>query len=277
MFYLCSTKFGRNTLTLKKSEMVNNKKLSVLLGLRDKVEKSFGNMLDDMFVKFKNKQGLFKGSRKTYTPIDGYADEPQKRGYELVASTVSEQLNWFKEHTIDYFNVVMAIEKTNASGVTAPLIVNGVNWGDFSTLELLRLKSILDGKFKAMIGEIPIRKETTIWKTSTDDNYANRDVFESPLEEGYAKTTLKEAYILTDPHATGTSTRQPIVEHKSTTVNIGQYTSQDFSGEYTNRQRAELAIKFDKLYKAVIEALETANNIESVESDLGTKVLNYFF
>lgn len=38
-----------------------SKKLSVLLGLRDKVEKNFVNMLSDMITKFSSKQSLFKG------------------------------------------------------------------------------------------------------------------------------------------------------------------------------------------------------------------------
>lgn len=251
------------------------KKLSVLLGLRDKVEKSFANMLDDMFQKFKNKQGLFRGYRRTYTAIDGYADEPTKRGYELVASTVGEQLDWFKQHSKDYFKVVLSIEKTNSQAVVADLVVNGENWGSYSTLELLRLKSILDSKFRAMLQELPIRKETVLWTKSKDENYINREIFESPLERGFSKTTLKESYILPDPHAD--HKRQPMIAEKSMQVNIGEYTSQEFSGEMSNRERAELAVKYDVLYKAIIEALETANNIEVKESDLGDKVLNYFF
>lgn len=254
---------------------MSTKKLSVLLGLRDKVEKSFSNMLDDMFQKFKNKQGLFKGYRRTYTAIDGYADEPTKRGYELVASTVSEQLAWFKQHSKDYFKVVLTIEKTNAHGVFADLVVDGENWGNYSTLELLRLKSILDSKFRAILQELPIRKETILWSKSEDDNYINRAIFESPLEKGFSKTTLKESYILPDPHPD--QKRQPMVAEKSTQVNIGEYTSQEFSGELSNRERAELLVKYDKLYTAVIEALETANNVEEKESNLGDKVLDYFF
>ncbi len=251
------------------------KKLSVLLGLRDKVEKTFGNMLDDMLQKFKNKQSLFRGYRRTYTAIDGYADEPTKRGYELVSSTVKEQLDWFKQHSKDYFKIVLSIEKTNAESVKADLIVAGENWGTYTTLELLRLKSILDSKFRAMLQELPIRKETVLWTKSNDDNYINRNIFESPLERGFSKTTLKESYILPDPHAD--LKRQPMIAEKSTQVNIGEYTSQEFSGELSNRERAELAVKYDVLYKALIEALETANNIEVKESDLGDKVLNYFF
>ncbi len=250
-------------------------KLSVLLGLRDRVEKTFGNMLDDMLGKFKNKQTLFKGFQKTYQAFDGYADEATKRGYQNVSSTVDEQLGWFRENTKDYFDVVFGIEKTNSSGVYADLVVDGEVWGNYSTLELLRLKSVLDGKLRGMVQEIPVRSDTTLWSPSKDDNHTNRDIFASPLEEGNSKTTIKESYILVDPHAN--ETRQPIVGEKSTQVNIGKYTAQEFSGEFSLRERAELMVKYDKLYKAVIEALENANNIESQTSDLGDKFLGYMF
>ena len=128
------------------------RRLSVLLGLRDKVETNFKNMVDDMFKKFKNNQGLFIGQRNTYQPLEGYADEPSKRGFTNVQSTVDEQLQWMKENTKDFMDVVFSIEKTNASGkVKAKLVVEGQEWGEYTSLELLRLKTTLDNsKFKEL-------------------------------------------------------------------------------------------------------------------------------
>lgn len=252
------------------------KKLSVYLGLRDKTEKNNQLMIDDMFAKFKNKQGLFQGIRNTYQPLDGFADEPGKRQFTAVASTVGEQLEWFKKYTKDYYDTTFSIERTNASSIVADLVVDGKNWGTYSTLELLRLKSILDSKLKAMIHELPIRKETVIWRPTTDANYAGKvGVFETSLTESFAKTTIKESYILTDPHPD--LKRQPQVGEKSTQVNTGAATTQEFSGEFTNLQRAEIEVRYNKLYMAVIEALETANNAEIQESDLGDQVLNFLF
>ena len=81
-------------------------KLSTFLGLRERVEKTFQNGIEELFQKFKNKQGLFKGERKTYTPIEGYADEPTERSWKSVASTVKEQYNWLVTHSKDYLEVV---------------------------------------------------------------------------------------------------------------------------------------------------------------------------
>lgn len=252
------------------------KKLSVLLGLRDKIEKTFANMLDDMHGKFKNKQGLFMGFRKTFHALEGFADDATKRGFQNVSSTVGEQLHWFKEHTEDYFETIFTIEHTNSLGnAKAALVVQGETWGIYSTLELLRLKSILDGKMKAMINDIPARSEAVIWNPSADDVFKGREIVETAKDEGYTRTTLKESYILSDPHPD--KARQPVVASKDTIVNTGAYTAQDYSGAFTLRQRAELMVKYDLLYKAVIEALETANNVECEPSDLGTKVLDYLF
>ncbi len=251
------------------------KKLSVYLGLREKVESTFKNMSDDMFDKFKNKPGLFRGTRKTYDALPGYADDDTKRTFVAVASTVAEQLDWFKEYTKDYFGVVFGIERTNAKAVVeAELIVDGVSWGTYTSLELLRLKSILDGHFRKMIGQLPVRNEQIIWKESSDPAWAGRKVWESTLIEGKSKTTLKDSYIMSDPHADKPG-RAPQVAEKSIQVDTGKYTIQDFSGEISMRERAVKLAKLDALYKGVIAALETANDAVVVESDLGEKVVNY--
>lgn len=254
-----------------------SKKLSVLLGLREKVETSTKNMLDDMFQKFKNKQGIFMGVRSTYEALDGFADDDTKRKYVHVSSTISEQLNWMREGMKNYFDVVFSIEKTNAQGVYAELVVDGENWGTYSTMELLRLKGILDGKLRALIGELPVRNEAVIWNKTTDQDYEGREIYSSPVVEGFAKTTIKNIVIVNDPHIKESPTRPPVVDQVTTQVNIGKYTHQEFSGATSMRERAELLKKYDKLQTAIVEALETANNKESTDSELGDRVISYLF
>jgi hypothetical protein len=254
------------------------KKLSVFLGLREKLEKDFGNMLTDMLNKFKNKQGLFQGFRHTFEPLDGFADEPDKRKFQNVSSTVDEQLNWFKQHTGDYLTTVLSIEKTNAQSVTADLIVDGNNWGTYTTLELLRLKGILDSKLKAMVQDLPIRPETQIWKESLQNEFKDRHIWETPMDSGSTKTTIKDTIIVNDPHIKDSAhARPPVTRETSIQVNTGKYTTQNFSGAITNRERAELEVRYNDILKGVIAALEAANNVEVVQSDLGTKVLDYLF
>lgn len=255
-----------------------SKKLSVLLGLRDKIEKTQANMLADMTSKFKGKQTLFQGHRDTYDAIAEYADDPTKRGFKAVESTVGDQLAWYKKYSKDYMNTVFSIEKTNSIGVKAHLIVEGNDWGEFSTLELLRLKSILDGKTREMIKELPIRSETSIWTKTTAPEFEGREgIWETPIDSGHATTTLKRMEVVADPYVKEAPGRAPVVQQVDSKVNVGKYTKQRFSGEITNLQRATMEVKINTLYQAVIEALETANNIDSEESTLGDKVLDFLF
>jgi hypothetical protein len=258
---------------------MSNKKLAVSLGLRDKVEKDNTNMLNDMTAKFKNDQGKFLGFRNEYTALTGHPDDPTQRKSQVVVATVKEQLDWFKEHTKEYLDTVLSIEKTNAQGVKAPLVVGGDNWGEYTTLELLRLKGILDGKVKAMIQLIPIRNEGQRWKATTDPIYDGREVFEDEKIVGRTKTTIKRTVIVDDPHQTANPNivRPPVTQSIDTPEETGEFAKQNFSGAWTNRQRAQLEVSYNTLYKGVIEALETANSIQLSESDLGDKVLGFLF
>jgi hypothetical protein len=250
-------------------------KLNTLLALREKYETSFKNALNDLVKKFKEKQGHFSGERKTYVALEGYADEPTKRNFRKVASTVNEQLEWFEKYNLEYLKQLFSIEKTNAAGfANAELMVDGKNWGRFTSTELLRLKGFLENsQLKAMYDNIPTREEDKIWKTTDEDIYEGREVFEGQLEEGFTKTTLKEQYILPDPHPD--QKRPPMVADKNTTVNIGQFSSQQFSGAASMRERAEIMARLDVLHKATVEAIEKANDTDVIDSTLGDQLFAF--
>lgn len=250
-------------------------KQATLLGLRERLEKVYSNMLEDFLSKFKNKQGIFQGWNKTYEPLEGFADDPTKRSFQKVSSTVKEQLDWFKEYTAEYFEVTLSIEKTNSTGIEAELVVDGKSWGKYSVLELLRMKSLLDGKLKDIFKELPIRDEKVIWSPTTKDYYGDRDVWETQMVSGFSKTTQKRTEIVFDPHIKEAPNRAPVSVPIETQVNVGAFTEQKFSGEITMLQRAQILTKYEKVYTAIIGALENANSVEATSSDLGKKVLNY--
>ena len=67
-----------------------------------------------------------------------------------------------------------------------------------------------------------------------------------------------------------------VLGSKDTVLELGDYTLQQFSGEYSHRQRAEILARRSKLLSAVIEALKEANDKEVVKSNLTALVLfNY--
>jgi hypothetical protein len=257
------------------------KKLNVLLAVTDHLAGQFKSMVDDYCKFFKSAQGAFKGERKTYTPNPDTIDDPTARGTKLVVTTVDEKLKYFELNSGDYIDALLSQEATNASGnAKAELVVDGVSFGKYSSLELLRMKSLLEGgNFKHLYETISVRNDDEIWTETSDDAYANRSgIFASTLVEGSKKTTLKESYILNDPNIGKIDGAKytPQLAQKDTTVELGKFSHQRFSGEWSHRQRAELLSRRDKFLLAITEALKLANEAETVGSDMtAEKLFNY--
>ena len=120
-------------------------KLNILLAKTDHLANSYKSSIKDYIQFFKDKQSAFKGEKKTYEAKPGTIDIPSERGNKMVVTTVSEKLDWLKETNTEFINSLFSQEATNAAGVAkASLTVDGVEFGEFSSLELLRLKSILE-------------------------------------------------------------------------------------------------------------------------------------
>jgi hypothetical protein len=249
------------------------RKLNVLLAVTDHLAGQHKGRLEDYGKYFRAHQGAFKGIRKTYAPRPDTVDDPSMRSTTQVVTTVDEKLAYLEEQSAEYVNALFSQEATNASGkAKAELFVEGKSFGSYSSLELLRLVSLLEsGTMKAAYENIPVRSDSVLWEPAKDEAYANRKgIFANDLVKGTKKTTDKESYILTDPNI-GKSEKyapSPQVAQKNITVELGEYTIQEFSGEWSHRQRAELLSRRDKLIGAAKEALKVSNDVEAVESSM---------
>lgn len=248
-------------------------KLNTLLGITDHLAKSFKNNLLNYIKQFKAMQGAFKGVKKTYAPKDGMMDDTTKRGNDLVVTTVDEKLKWLTENSSKYINALFSQEATNASGTAkAPLMVLGQNWGEYSALELLRLKSFLDTPdFVGMYATLPVRADNKEWEPCTDNQYTGRAIFQTPMQRSVSKS------ILQDPNISGAApSYKATTAVRDTVIEIGDATFQEFSGEILHRERAEMLLRIDQLRTAVIEALKVANDVVAVESNLtADKLFNF--
>ncbi len=253
-------------------------KLNTLLAITDSLAGSFKKSFEDYVKFFKNSQGAFKGEKKTYEPSPGTIDIPSNRKNVLVVTTVEEKLNYLKNISKDYIDALFSQEKTNASGkAKATLMVDGINFGEFTSLELLRLKSILEsGTLKDMYENVPVRNDDELWIKTLNDLYTGRKIFESELQRGITKSTTKESYILLDPNKVEGSKYVPQVASKDTVIDLGTYTHQRFSGETSHVERAAILTRRTKLLTAVIAALKISNDIEAETSDMTSdKLFNY--
>jgi hypothetical protein len=255
-------------------------KLNVALAKTDHLASVYRTSFEAAVQFFKKSDGSFRGEKKTYEPAPGTIDQPGQRSFKGVVTTVDEKLAWLFENAEEYINASFDQEKTNASGkAKAELKVGDEVWGEFTTLELLRLKNILEQPvFEQLLVSIPTRSDAELWEPTEDAAFEGRGIFESPILAGEAKSTIKENYILTDPNITReTATNyKPQVSTKDTIITLGTYTHQRFSGEWTPRQQAEVMKRRTLLLSAVITALKTANDVEVEDSALtAQKVFGY--
>lgn len=261
-------------------------KLNVLLAKTDSLRAKFKNMIADHTQFYKNKQDAFKGVKATYKEREGCADDPSKRKYVKVVTTVDEKIDYFIKESADFVDALMSQEKTNASGVAkAHLIVDGSDWGEFTSLELLRLKSLLEssdlGNLESMLSNIPVRPDSEVWGKTTAEEYTGRNIWEKPLENGESRTSDKEEYILEDPNLTTKQLPagyQPKTSFRTKIRVVGDYTLQYFSGEWSHRERAGALKRRNDLLVAVGVALKECNDCTAVESNLtAEKIFGYIF
>lgn len=248
-------------------------KMNTLLATVDHKSSVVNGMISDYLKYFKNNQDSFKGSKKTFTPRDGFSDQPDKRGVSQVVATVDEKLDWFEDIMIPYLKDLFSVEATNSRGATkVELKVGEVSFGKLSAIELMRLKNFLTNtNLDSMYKNIPVRTDREVWDKSKDPEYDGREVYESKLISGITRTTTKRQEILTDPNLDrlkDTSKYTPVVTTIDKIEETGDYTSQLFSGEWSQRQRAELLKRKSQLLEAVIGALKEVNDIDTVESEL---------
>lgn len=247
-------------------------KLHVMLAKTEQASGPYKKSLEEYVKFFKDNQGAFKGIRKTYEPRPGTADDSGMRENRQVVTTVKEKLDWFTEFNAPYLNDLFTVDATNAgSGILVPLVVDGKTLATVSSLELMRLKGLIEsGILENMYQNIPVRSDAEIWNPTTQEMYKDREIFESERREGTKTTIDKETYILDDPNIGRVqgAQYQPKTAERSTVREIGDYTLQSFTGEYSTRQKADILTRRTKLLVAITEALKIANEAEIIESSL---------
>ena len=252
-------------------------KLNVLLAKVEQIASSYAMMLKNYFVFFKNEQGQFVGVHKTHVPREGYFEDASKVANVQVVTTVGEKFDWFEEQAKPYIKGLLDIDNTNASsGVRVELKVGDVSFGMLSAAELMRLKAILSNPdLERMYAVIPVRSDRELWKPTTAEQYVGREIFETEISRGVTKTTEKTTYILDDPNIgrlKDQSGYKPVTTIRDKMVETGDYTSQNFSGEWTQRQKAELLKRRSQLLTAVVEALKVVNDTPVIESSFDVDI-----
>lgn len=230
-------------------------------------------MVQDYKTFFTKKQGAFKGIKKTFVPKDGFLEDPNYIADTKVITTVKEKLDWFNRQTKLYLKNELDIEAMNSDGApTIELVVEGISFGHLTIAELMRLSNFLDNKaITEVYTNIPVREDNKVWSPSKDGEYEGREIFEDPMVSGQTRTSESEEVILKDPNVDPQhlpSNYRAQTTTKRHTVITGDYTIQNFTGEWTHQKRAELLRRKSALLEAVNLAITELNNIECKSTNL---------
>ena len=130
-----------------------------------------------------------------------------------------------------------------------------------------------------MYENIPVRSDAKIYEECKDAEYENMEVFQTPILKSDERTTEKEEIILKDPnidpqHIPANYRAQVTVKNR--TIKVAETTHQEFTGEWTQRQRAELLRRKSNLLNAITVALKEVNEVEAKESNLDVEALIKF-
>ena len=260
---------------------MNKLKLNQLLASTQILGGQFRALVKDYIVFFKNKESHFTGSMSVYVKQEGTIDEPKRTYNNPVTTTVEEKLKWFEDTASKFIDMLFKQEATNASGtVKAELFVEGKSWGMFSSLELLRLQSLLKGEYgelSVLYGTLPTREESKLWKPTSADQYEGRAIYETEPVTSPNRTTRKDAQIVFNPNIKeGQPDNNPQIVYNDVPEILGEQTTQDFTGKMSARERAEILRRKTTLMEAVTDALQRANQAEAVDSDMtAEKIFGY--
>lgn len=263
--------------------------MNTLLGVTDHAQAVANKEVSEYTSLFKNKGGQFIGELKTYEPHEGYPDKPAEHVNRTVASTVSEQFDYMLNDKDPhcgalpkYLKLLFQIEATNSIGAkSVPLIVDGVNLGSLTAVELMRLKNVLTStNLDEMLKNIPVRSDSKRW-TRAGGDYSDREVYESDVIRSVDRTTIKTQEILKDPNIDPSNIpanyRSTVVE-RAQIVEMADQTRQEFTGEWSQTQKAYLLSRKSLLLNAVIAALKEVNDIEASPANLDVDaMLKYLF
>lgn len=249
-------------------------KLNVLLAKTDQLSAVSKKNLTDSIGQFKNKQVHFRGERNIYKEKSAEFAEPKNNIDKPVASTVKEWLKYTAEQSGEFLTAKLNQEATNCSNTAkAKLVIEGVDFGEYTTGELMALKGFFEQQsLREMYESMPTISLSERWTPSQDPNYKERGILESEVQTWIDKVTETAPEVVFDPQG-----KQPgVVINKKSTIERADVTRQTFTGEISHIERAAILKRLTTIIIAIKSALEQANNAEVVESQFSAeKIFTY--
>ncbi len=223
-------------------------------------------IIQETLKTFNEKQSLFYGFLKKYEP---YAEDAQGLPEESkeLDDTVPNKLNYALKNFISYLDCIATKEATNAVA-TAPLVINGevIHEALPATL-LLALENKMKG-VRPVLEALPTLTKGVEWKK---DPSRGENIYIA--RESRTQRTVKEPKFRVLYEATKEHPAQ--IEKWMESVAVGEFVLQQWSGNITSAEKAQIIERFDEVLRAVKKARMKANSTEIVKTNIAKKLFDY--
>ena len=250
-------------------------KLYEVLAVEGDFQAKASKLITEVKATFANKENLFKGKTRTLSLFDQSPErEVENKALEAkdstsikVEATVPDSLNYLGTILADYWDVMYQKEATNQLANADIVADDGTVLATSVPVTFLlcmenRLKDL-----RPVLEAIPTLAPGVSW--ALDANYGAY-ISKAP-ETSDVKTKDEVDHKVIVP-VTGNVPAQVVAVKQ--TVNIGKYTTNEWSGMISSAQKAHLLADFDALYGAVKKARQRANAVDVVTAKVGAGLVN---
>lgn len=219
-------------------------------------------------IKTFKKENLFTGSIKVTELFD---DEESRIPDEILKleTTVDENLQYSLSAVANYWDIVAQKDSTNMVA-KADIVINGeIIAKDIPATTLLGMEKKLNN-LRVLFNSIPTLPPGIGWEK--DSEYEKDNVFRTTHTMNTLKTVKVIEFREVSP---ATKEHKAQIQQLQATKNIGKFITTKWSGMITPYLKAERITKLEKMISAVKKARQRANAVETVNIEIGDKIINF--
>ena len=241
-------------------------KLHQLLAI-EKGEKTRANRESSALHQSSKKAELYQGRVSTYQPFDEENGEKQADKHQLVQLRGEEVLTGFRNAMTRIFDITATRDVANRETKASVKVDGKVIMEDVPVSYLIYMEKSLDDEETA-VRALPTLPTNVEWKR--DDN---RDMFVTSIVKTYRSAKVDKVII----KAEATKEHPAQVDIRPADVQVGTWTTTQFSGALPAKRKTEILARIVKLKEAVKFAREEANRIVVKDVKVGKALFDYIF
>jgi len=233
----------------------------------EKGEKTRANRASSDLHQASKKPDRYQGRISTYRPFDEENGEKQPDKHQLVQLRGEEVLTGFRNAMTRIFDITATRDVANQETKATVEVDGKVIMKDVPVSYLIYMEKSLDDEETA-VRELPSLPTNVEW--AWDDN---RNMYVTAPTKSYKSSKIDKVVV----KSAATKEHPAQVEVRPADVQVGEWTTVQFSGALPEKRKAEILGRIVKLKEAVKFAREQANRVDVTDVKVGKALFDYIF